>query len=230
MAFASNYRRWIMEVLTPFLGRNVVEVGAGNGDFCGLLLAARPASLTILEPSPNLYGRLKNFLPRIDSTGITEIHQSNFPDAVRAKKAPNNLDTAVYINVLEHIEDDQTELKTAFCALSPGGRILIFVPALPSLMSPMDRDVGHFRRYTMRELKAKCSAAGFKIRLARYFDVLGIAPWWLKYRLLKSRTLGAGAVRTHDRWIVPISRAIENVVTPPLGKNIILVGEKSVHT
>jgi SAM-dependent methyltransferase len=230
MSFALNYRRWIMDSLKPHIGRHIVEVGAGTGAFSELLLAAAPASLTVLEPSSNLYSRLLKLLGPIDSTGVVRVHQSNFPDAWNGKTQIETPDTAVYINVLEHIEDDQTELKTIFKALAPQGRILIFVPALPFLMSPMDRGLGHFRRYTLPELVAKCSSAGFIIKTARYFDLLGVAPWWLKYRILKSNSMEAVAVRAHDRWVVPVSRTIESLINVPFGKNIILVGEKDSRT
>src|SRR5215475_3849092 len=81
MAFASNYRRWIMDSLKPYIGRHIVEVGAGNGAFSKLLLAAGPASLTVLEPSSNLYSRLIKLLRPIDSAGVVHLHHSNFPDA-----------------------------------------------------------------------------------------------------------------------------------------------------
>jgi SAM-dependent methyltransferase len=227
MAFASNYRRWIMDSLRPYIGSHIVEVGAGTGAFSELLLAAGPASLTILEPSSNLYPRLLRLFGPIDSAGVVRLHQSNFPEVWNGKPQMQTPDTAVYINVLEHIEDDETELKTVFKALAPGGRILIFVPALPFLMSSMDRGLGHFRRYTLRELWAKCSSAGFTIKTARYFDLLGVAPWWIKYRLLKSNSMEAAAVRAHDRWVVPVSRTIESLIPVPFGKNIILIGEKN---
>src|SRR5215831_12426851 len=112
MAFASNYRRWIMDSLQPYIGRHIVEVGAGTGAFSELLLAAGPASLTILEPSSNLYPRLLKLFGPIDSTGVVRVHQSNFPEVWNGKPQMQTPDTAVYINVLEHIEDDETELQT----------------------------------------------------------------------------------------------------------------------
>ena len=227
MAFATNYRRWIMDFLRPFVGRHIIEVGAGTGVYSELLLETSPESLTVLEPSFNLYSHLVYHLPRLDSKGVLEIRHSNFPDAWTGGLQRHVPDTAVYINVLEHIDDDDAELKAVFAALPRGGRILIFVPALPFLMSRMDAEFGHFRRYTLRQLAAKCSAAGFKINLARYFDMLGILPWWVKYRLLKSKTLKPSAVRIHDCFVVPVSRSLERILTPPCGKNIILVGEKT---
>jgi hypothetical protein len=63
--------------------------------------------------------------------------------------------------------------------------------------------------------------------MAQYFDVLGILPWWVKYCLLKSDRLEPSMVRVHDQFVVPVSRFIESFVTPPAGKNIILVAQKS---
>ena len=128
--------------------------------------------------------------------------------------------------MLEHVEDDAGELAAIYSLLRPGGNALIFVPANRWLMGSMDRELGHFRRYTMKELREKCEAAGFRIRLASHFDFLGIAPWWLKYCLLKSRTMEPAAVRLYDRCVVPISRFLENLIPPPIGKNIVLVAGK----
>jgi SAM-dependent methyltransferase len=225
MAFASNYRRWIMDHLKPFLGRRIVEVGAGMGAFSELILQTQPESLSVLEPSRNMYSHLVAVLERAHK-GLVQVRQRDLAGALGDGLPMQSFDTAVYINVLEHIDDDEAELETVFSALSPGGHILIFVPALPFLMSRMDREIGHFRRYTLKALQAKCSAAGFTIRLSRYFDVMGVAPWWMKYRLLASTTLEARAVQFHDRWIVPVSRAVECICEPPFGKNIILVGQK----
>ena len=58
-----------------------------------------------------------------------------------------------------------------------------------------------------------------------YFDAIGIVPWWLKYCLFKSDHMEPKAVELYDRLIVPISRALERIVTPPIGKSVILVAE-----
>ena len=227
MALATNYRRWIMDCFKPFLGRHILEVGAGAGSFSEMLLRENPQSLTILEPSTNLWPLIRDRVAVLDQAGIAQVRQSTLSEAFSGATQTPRPDTAVYINVLEHIEDDEAELNRISSILLPAGRILIFVPAHRFLMSRMDDDVGHFRRYSMKELRFKCSSAGFRITLARYFDVVGILPWWVKYCLLKSRTLEPGAVRLHDRYIVPMSRMIERVLTPPFGKNIILVGERN---
>jgi SAM-dependent methyltransferase len=229
MALAANYRRWIMEFFKPFLGKHILEVGAGAGSFSEMLLRERPQSLTILEPSDNLYPSLSRRVAALDPGGITKVKQATLAEAVGDATQIPRPDTAVYINVLEHVEDDEAELSRICSTLLPGGRILIFVPAHQFLMSRMDREVGHFRRYSLNELQSKCASAGFRVRIARYFDVFGVLPWFVKYRLMKSNKLEPGEVRAYDRCIVPICRTLESFVSPPFGKNIILVAER-VHS
>ena len=221
MAFAVNYHRWILRRLTPFLGKRIVEVGAGAGSFSELLLETKPDSLMLLEPS-NMYAALIQRLSTADKTRIAQAYQCTLGEA----KFSSPPDSIVYVNVLEHIEEDEGELRTAHSILAPGGRVLVFVPANRWLMGSIDRQLGHFRRYTMDELILKCRNAGFIIRLSSYFDMAGIVPWWLKYCLFKSDRMEPAAVRLYDRWVVPIARALEGLVSPPVGKNILLVGEK----
>src|SRR5215831_14574385 len=81
MALATNYRRWIMESFKPFLGKRILEVGAGAGSFSEMLLRERPQSLTILEPSDNLFSSLNKRLAALDQTGIAKVKQATLSDA-----------------------------------------------------------------------------------------------------------------------------------------------------
>lgn len=227
MALAVNYSRWILDRLKPFIGKHVIEVGAGAGSFSQLLLETGPESMTLLEPSDQLFSLLTRRLATIDKSGLAQAHQSTLIHAFSGANPPRQPDTAVYVNVLEHIEDDEGELRALHSILPPGGHLLLFVPANRWLMGSMDHQLGHFRRYTVEELSSKCRSAGFKVRFAEYFDVIGILPWWLKYCVLKSDRMEPAAVQLYDRLVVPISRTLERVITPPLGKSIICVAENS---
>jgi hypothetical protein len=227
MALAVNYSRWIFERLRPFIGKHIVEIGAGAGSFSRLLLETEPSSMTLLEPSSNLYPILIERLPLIDKKGLTQTRHATLIQAFGVPTPPHRPDTAVYVNVLEHIEDDEGELRALHTILPAGGRLLVFVPANRWLMGSMDHQLGHFRRYTLDELVSKCRSAGFQIRFSEYFDVIGIIPWWVKYCLLKSDSMEPQAVQLYDRWVIPFSRALERIITPPVGKSIILVAENS---
>ncbi|MGQ0543492.1 MAG: methyltransferase domain-containing protein [Blastocatellia bacterium] len=226
MDFAENYHRWILELFKPFLGRSFVEVGAGTGSFSKLLLETNPESLVLVEPS-EMFDSLTGNFP--SETAYSKIHliRNIFANAHETIRENHSPDTIFYINVLEHIEDDVFELKLVQETLFYGGRLCIFVPAIPFLLSDFDRQIGHFRRYRRKELIEKCVKAGFRIRFARGFDFPGIVPWFLKYRLMRSLTLESGAVAFYDKIAVPFIRPIENFLRPMIGKNLIVVAEKN---
>ncbi|HKP45873.1 MAG TPA: hypothetical protein VJT50_04675, partial [Pyrinomonadaceae bacterium] len=118
------------------------------------------------------------------------------------------------------------ELQHIHQTLGPRGRVFIFVPALQWLLGSFDKQIGHHRRYTKSELEQKCKSAGFQILKSGYFDLPGVVPWWIKYCVLRSTTMEAGAVRIYDRYFVPVIRRAESVARPPLGKNVFVIAEK----
>ena len=216
MDFAVNYHRWILEIFRPFLGKRIVEVGAGTGAFSQMLMETKPESLTMLEPSANLFPRL------VERMGSDRTFQSTLREA-----SVSDPDSILYVNVLEHVENDEAELADAHSLLNSGGRVFIFVPANPWLMSDIDRLMGHHRRYTLAGLSLKCRSAGFNIRYSSRFDFFGIIPWLVKYRLLRSTTMESGLVKLYDSLVVPVARVAEGIIRPPVGKSIILIGEKA---
>jgi hypothetical protein len=92
-------------------------------------------------------------------------------------------------------------------------------------MSDFDRSIGHFRRYRKGDLLRVVEDAGFRVEKCRYFDLLGILPWYLVFVLMK-RTLSGGNVSTYDRFVVPWLRRVERWVAPPIGKNLLLSARK----
>lgn len=226
MSFAVNYHRWILDVFDPYLGSRLVEVGAGAGSFSELLLERLPVSLALVEPSADLYRRLGERIGPLRGATRISLHHSDFRSAAGRIRDDERPDSVIYVNVLEHVDDDVGELETVRHTLKPGGRIFIFVPALRWLKGRFDERVGHVRRYVKGELEQKCRWAGFRVIESRYFDFAGVVPWWLKYRLFKSDALEPRAVELYDRFVVRFTRALEKRIRPPLGKNIILIAEK----
>ncbi len=225
MDFAENYHRWILDLFKPYIGKDIVEVGAGTGSFSQLLLETKPETLRLIEPS-EMFIALSENLSGSNGTAKVDFFRNIFTQVADEISTGSQPDTLIYINVLEHIEDDIRELETVHRTLADHGRVCIFVPSMPMLFSEFDKRIGHFRRYTKKELVKKCEAAGFKIRVARYFDFLGILPWLVKYRMMRSLTMESGAVRLYDRVAVPLIRPIENILQPPIGKNLLVVAEK----
>ena len=219
MSFAVNYHKWILDELEPYLGDTVAEVGAGIGSVSRLLLGKRIKRLISFEPSPNLY-------PLLEKELRLEERAESVNDFFSPTYMQGGFDSVVYINVLEHIQDDRTELVNALDALRPQGHLLVFVPALDCLYSRFDRKIGHLRRYTRKGLSSLVQDAGFTLVKAHYFDLVGIIPWFLIFVLLRS-SIGGVSLSVYDRLLVPMLKRIERTVTPPLGKNVLLIGKKN---
>jgi SAM-dependent methyltransferase len=227
MSFAVNYHRWILEIFSPYLGDHLAEIGAGTGAFSELLLERRAASLSVVEPSTAMYQMLKGHIERIETPTKVKTYNALFSNVADEIKQQQQPDSIIYVNVMEHIQDDMAELDAVWRTLERGGRLFLFVPAIPGLYGAFDREVGHFRRYMKAELEEKCRRAGFKVLQSTYFDLIGVVPWWVKYCLFNSSTLEAGAVKLYDKYVVCIAKAIESVFKPPIGKNVLLVAEKT---
>lgn len=226
MAFARNYHQWILEAFAPYLGARLVEVGAGTGSFSEMLARLPVESLSLVEPSETMYRRLLASASRMKTRARVTTYNAVFASVAERVRAEQRPDSVIYVNVLEHIDDDFAELRTAHRTLAGGGRIFIFVPALRWLYSPFDRRIGHRRRYTRARLRSVVERAGFRVLKAIYFDAAGIIPWWVKYRLLRSEKMEPRAVRLYDEYVVPTLRRIETRFPPFAGKNVLLIGER----
>jgi SAM-dependent methyltransferase len=225
MSFAVNYHKWILDEFRPFLGKKLVEVGAGTGSFSELLLQENCEKLDVIEPS-EMFEYLKQNVSNIETDIKINLHQAIFANVRGEISNTNQPDSIIYVNVLEHIEDDTGELKMIYETLETGGKCFIFVPALMSLYGEFDRKIGHFRRYKKKEIEEKCASVGFRVLKSKYFDFAGIFPWWVKYKLLKSDSLESGAVTLYDKIAVPVISRLEKILPVPIGKNILLIAEK----
>lgn len=218
MSFAVNYHKWILHRFSPYLSGVIAEVGAGNGNITRLLLETNPEELVAFEPSEKMYNILK------DQLG-SEIMAVNASLSTCHSEYQGYFDSVLYINVLEHIEHDAEELFTARDTLKKNGHLNIFVPAMSCLYSDFDKSIGHYRRYHKEQLIKLVSATGLQICEVRYMDLFGMIPWYILFVLMKKK-LEPGAVDLYDKYLVPVIAQIESVVTPPLGKNLLVVAKK----
>jgi len=220
MSEARNYHNWVLAELNPFLGQSVAEVGAGSGNFSSFLLQSPTLTkLTSVEPDQAACAMYKQNItdPR------AEIVNGFFSDVYT--KYPNNFDAIVFVNVLEHVEDDKGELENVYKSLKGGGRVCIFVPALPFLFSDHDKEIGHFRRYTKSTLKKVLEERGFVVEKIKYMDIVGIVTWYLVFKVLKMNP-GRGNISFYDKFITPVLRVLEGLIPPPIGKSLLAIGKK----
>jgi 2-polyprenyl-3-methyl-5-hydroxy-6-metoxy-1,4-benzoquinol methylase len=220
---ADHFFSWALEDFMPYLRGRVLEVGAGIGTITRQLVGSDPDLFIVaLEPAGNVFSDLASFAaltPRVTA------YQQTLRDYLYEVEEP--FDAVVYLNVLEHVEDDTEELHLVVAALRPGGALLVFGPALEWLYSELDYNAGHYRRYSVTRLRALVRGAGLEVVSLRYFDVLGVLPYYVVYRLLRRPAISGSTMWVYDRLLVPLSRLLQQAVRrPPLGKNVVLVARK----
>lgn len=221
MTGARRYFAWQAEVCLRHLGRRVVEIGCGLGNFTGHLLDRERVIAIDLEPE--CVGLLRRRYA--DYTNLTA-HAMDALDPAFLDIERERPDSVACLNVLEHISDDRLLLERMGRILPPGGRVVLLVPAFAALYGPIDHNLGHYRRYTKRSLAATARAAGLRPRLLRFMNFLGFFGWWANARLFRRTEQSDSQIAAFDRFVVPVERRLESWIEPPVGQSILAVLER----
>ncbi len=211
-----NYRAALLQEFREHLSGKVLEVGAGIGQMTAAIRETPGVQKVFsVEPDEKFCAIWRSRFPAQDLLQGTVSDLSGEPD----------WNTIFSVNVLEHISDDVGEPARYHRLLKPTkGSLCLFVPARPEIYAPIDKDFGHFRRYTRPELRQKLERAGFKIARLRYYNLVGYFAWWLNFRLLKKRSFEVGSVRFFDRAIFPTVHFIESRICPPfIGQSLLVI-------
>lgn len=219
-AHAHNWKAYVASSLARFASGRVLEVGAGLGATTAALCGLTHTHWTALEPDAALLAAVEariaagalpaTVMPRLGTT---------------ADIAGARFDTILYIDVLEHIEDDRAELARAAALLAPGGRIVVLSPAFQTLYSPFDAAIGHYRRYTRCTLAA-VAPPGLAAEASFYLDSAGAALSLANRLLLRQSQPTAAQIATWDRFVIPVSRVLDRLAAPLVGRSVVTVWRK----
>jgi SAM-dependent methyltransferase len=205
MAAAENYNGWLLARGKPFLGRRVLDVGAGIGTFTELL-APLCESVVAVEADAEFAGVLRR---RFANHSNVEIAQADAETSL--PQGP--FDSIICFNVLEHIPKDDEALESFRSRLAPGGALLLLVPAHPRLYGATDRMLGHERRYRREELRGRLEEAGFSVDVLRHVNPIGALGWLVSARLLRRQDIPRASLALFDRT-VPLVRHLDRLGLP----------------
>ncbi|MGI2033762.1 class I SAM-dependent DNA methyltransferase [Rhizobium panacihumi] len=146
---------------------------------------------------------------------LTDIPLIRF-DLLQCPLPPQSVDAIVMLNVFEHIGDDVLAMQKAFELLSPGGVLVVEVPAGPSLFGPYDVQLNHFRRYTSAELEGKLKGVGFHIAGKSHlgfiifpaFALVKLKDKWFTKKA-KSEVVAQQAASTKKSWLMSALMRLE---------------------
>lgn len=216
---ATNWKAYFGSRVAKYIRGRVLEVGAGLG---GTTVPLRDSSVqtewVCLEPDAGLVKELESTLAANPSPVATRIVTGD----IRSLDPRERFDCILYIDVLEHIEDDAGELVRAARLLAPRGALVVLCPAFQTLFSEMDTALGHFRRYTARTLSAVFPAE-LRRREVFYLDSLGMAASLANKFLLRQGAPKEGQIKFWDGTIIPISRVLDRLIAFRAGRSVIAV-------
>jgi len=207
---APRFTGWMADVVRPFVGQRVLEIGAGTGNMSVHLMPRKSYWATDVNSHYLDYLlTLRASRPYMRVTRTNAMERESYPRG-------QSFDTVVCLNVIEHVEDDLQALRNIRDALEDGGRAIILVPFGPGLYGTLDEVLGHFRRYTRERLVGVAEQAGFRVERVLKFNRPGVPAWWLNGRILNRRTFGLGQIRMLN-LLTPLFRLTDSwLPLPPL--------------
>ena len=220
-ARATTWKRYFRARVTPYLGDEILEVGAGHGGTTRLLCRGREKRWVCLEPDAELHHRLAETV----RDGRLPPCCTAVRGTLRDVASSPAFDTLLYIDVLEHIENDREELALARERLRAGGHLVVLAPAHPWLYTPFDEAIGHHRRYTKRTLRA-IAPDGLRLARLRYLDSVGLMASAGNRLLLRRSMPTARQIALWDRVFVRLSRLIDPLLFYTVGKSVLAVWKK----
>lgn len=218
---AVNWKRYIGTVLSPYLGRSILEVGAGVGGTTEILCDGDFDSWVCLEPDSELFSELAAKISK--SASMRKCRAVN--GTVSDLKTTDVFDTILYVDVLEHIRDHEGELQRAASMLSKGGHLIVLAPAHQSLYSEFDREIGHFRRYSKRDFLTM-NLSGLDIVKCAYLDSVGMIASYSNRMFLRQSVPTLSEIIFWDRVMIPFSRIIDPILRNSLGKSLVAIWKK----
>lgn len=215
-AKARRWKHYLVKTVGRFIRGDVLEVGAGIGGTTRVFCSGQESSWTCLEPDEELAQQMRTCFamnpPPLEPSIRTEF--------VRDLGEETTFDTILYVDVLEHIEDDRKEMAASSRLLRSGGHLIVIGPAHQWLFSQFDVAVGHYRRYSCESL-ADTVPQPLRPTMLRYLDSLGIALSATNRLILRSGSPSPRQIAFWDRVVVPISQYLDPLLAWRVGKSVV---------
>lgn len=192
-----QYVRWLTDTIRPHLGDYILEIGAGIGNISSRLMARRFRYIATESDALYLHALQNRFL-RTPNVFVRKLLPDSDEDFLAI---PKPLDTVIYMNVLETVEDDAALLNRAYSVLPAQGKLILVVPATPALFGSLDKTLGNRRRYSQKELTSKLTNAGFQVDHLYQLNRAGSPAWFIYGRILKSRHISKLFLKVFDKTI-----------------------------
>lgn len=221
---ADKFNRWMYETIKPYCNGRILEIGGGIGNISQCFLNDGE-ELMISELQPEYCGIIrKRFENHQNLKGVIAMDIVDPEFDSKYASLFGSFDSVFALNVVEHIEDHHKAIANCKKLLKNGGHLIILVPAFQSIFNHFDTALGHFRRYTGKTLKPVFDANELTIVHCQYFNLIGIAGWWVSGSVLQKKIIPEGQMKLYNLF-VPVFRIIDKIANKWMGLSVIMVGK-----
>lgn len=222
---ADKFNRWMYETIKPFCKGRILEIGGGIGNISQCFLAENK-ELVVTELQEEYCKIIRNRFsnhPKLKAVITMDIVDPEFD--TKYESLLGTFDTVFALNVIEHIAEDAKAIANCKKLLKKGGHLIILVPAFQTIYNHFDDALGHFRRYTSKSLKPAFDVNRLSVIHHQYFNLIGIAGWWVSGSLLRKKVIPEGQMKLYN-FFVPVFRIIDEVTNRWLGLSIIMIAKR----
>ncbi len=217
---ANRFNSWTADIIRPYIGESVLEIGAGIGNLTKKLIPKERYYLTDIN---SLYlGMAKNL--QFDKPYLS-VEYLDINDVSEFRNDRKQFDTIICLNVIEHIDDDVKAMQNIADLLEDDGNAIILVPRGRNLFGSLDEILGHKRRYSESEIRALAEKSGFQITHVIPFNRVSTIPWYINGKIFKKRTFGLFQIYMMD-LLTPVFRKIDNMLPVPSLSYIFIMKKK----
>jgi SAM-dependent methyltransferase len=220
---AKNWKAYYQNLIKDYLGQEVLEVGAGIGATTRALCSEKQTRWLCLEPDQAMGDRLESLISNHELPPTCQVKVGLVGDL----EPEETFDTIIYIDVLEHIENDREDLKSACAHLQPGGFLVVLSPAHQSLYTPFDQAIGHYRRYNKKTLLAVVPD-DLELADLKYLDCIGATASLGNRFVLKSKSPSVKQLAVWDKLMIPLSKLVDPLLGYRAGKSVLGVWRKAM--
>ncbi len=225
IAGANQFNEWMYQTTSQRLQGRIIEIGSGIGNISSFYLRDQ-RQLQLSDIRSNYCAFLRDHFGDAPSVlGIAQIDLVH-PDFDREyRDLIGTFDGLFALNVVEHIKDDRLAIANAKKLLCSGGRMVILVPAYQFLYNTFDEALEHYRRYNKKQLQGLFLDNDLQIEHSRYFNLAGIAGWFVSGNILRKKLIPSGQMQLYNR-LVPLFKLADRLTFRQMGLSVIVEGVK----
>ena len=225
-AEARKFNKWLLNAFLPYCKGKILEAGSGIGNITALLLEYG-FHLTATDVNEGYCIRLRERFaghPMLDE--VLQLDLSEPGLKARHPRLQNEFDTVIASNVIEHIEDDRLAVRNCKNMLKQNGNLILLVPAYQALYNSFDRQLGHYRRYNIKQLKQLIASENMSVVHSEYFNAAGLAGWIVSGGLLKKKLIPKNQLLLFEK-LVPVFKLFDKITFHGIGVSVISIANKS---